>query len=76
MTAILSSVKAFQDLTSAVDAAGMCLFTTFALGAPAIAAQLSGAVQCGGQGHKVVLEVVWRGQAWADVGRLVSCYSR
>lgn len=36
-------VKAFQDLTSAVDAAGMCLFTTFALGAPAIAAQLSGA---------------------------------
>ena len=36
-------VKAFQDLTSAVDAAGMCLFTTFALGAPAIAAQLAGA---------------------------------
>ena len=36
-------VKAFQDLTSAVDSAGMCLFTTFALGAPAIAAQISGA---------------------------------
>ncbi len=36
-------VKAFQDLTAAVDSAGMCLFTTFALGAPAIAAQISGA---------------------------------
>ena len=36
-------VKAFQDLTSAVDSAGMCLFTTFDLGAPAIAAQISGA---------------------------------
>lgn len=49
--------KAFQDLTAAVDAAGMCLFTTFALGAPDLAAQLSAAtgydyseadvVQCG-----------------------------
>ena len=36
-------MKAFQDLTAAVDSAGMCLFTTFALGAPAIAAQISGA---------------------------------
>lgn len=36
-------VKAFQDLTAAVDAAGMCLFTTFALGAEAIAGQLAGA---------------------------------
>ena len=33
--------KAFQDLTAAVDAAGMCLFTTFALGAPDLTAQLS-----------------------------------
>jgi aldehyde:ferredoxin oxidoreductase len=38
-------VKGFQDLTAAVDSAGMCLFTTFALGAPAIAAEISGA--CG-----------------------------
>ena len=36
-------VKGFQDLTAAVDSAGMCLFATFALGAPAIAAQLSAA---------------------------------
>lgn len=36
-------VKGFQDLTAAVDSAGMCLFTTFALGAPAIAAEISGA---------------------------------
>lgn len=36
-------VKAFQDLTAAVDAAGMCLFTTFALGAETIAGQISGA---------------------------------
>ncbi len=33
--------KAFQDLTAAVDAAGMCLFTTFALGAPDLASQVS-----------------------------------
>lgn len=36
-------VKAFQDLTAAVDAAGMCLFTTFALGADVIAEQIAGA---------------------------------
>jgi len=36
-------VKGFQDLTAAVDSAGMCLFTTFALGAPAIASEITGA---------------------------------
>ena len=36
-------VKAFQDLTAAVDSSGMCLFTTFALGAPAIASQMAAA---------------------------------
>ena len=36
-------VKGFQDLTAAVDSAGMCLFTTFALGAPAIANEITGA---------------------------------
>lgn len=33
-------VKLFQDLTAAVDSAGLCLFTTFAIGADEIAAQL------------------------------------
>lgn len=32
--------KAFQDITALVDSAGMCLFTTFALGAPEIVAML------------------------------------
>ena len=35
--------KAFQDLTALVDAAGICLFTTFAQGLPEIAAQLRAA---------------------------------
>ena len=48
-------VKAFQDLTSAVDAAGICLFTTFALGAPAIAAQLTGATGIEYSAEDVVL---------------------
>ncbi|MDD2206132.1 MAG: aldehyde ferredoxin oxidoreductase family protein [Aminobacterium sp.] len=34
-------LKAFQDLTAALDSAGMCLFTTFALGAADIAPQLA-----------------------------------
>lgn len=34
-------VKGFQDLTAAIDSAGVCLFTTFGLGAPEIAAQLA-----------------------------------
>jgi aldehyde:ferredoxin oxidoreductase len=33
-------LKLFQDLTALVDASGLCLFTTFALGLPEIAAQL------------------------------------
>lgn len=36
-------VKAFQDVTTLVDSAGICLFTTFAIGAPEVAAMLSGA---------------------------------
>jgi aldehyde:ferredoxin oxidoreductase len=35
--------KIFQDLTAAVDAAGICLFLTFAIGAPEISAQLTAA---------------------------------
>jgi len=34
-------VKVFQDLTAAVDSAGLCLFTTFALGGQEIADQLA-----------------------------------
>lgn len=33
-------LKIFQDLTALCDAAGMCLFTTFALGLPEIATQV------------------------------------
>jgi len=36
-------VKTFQDLTAAVDSAGICLFTTFAFGAPQIADELRAA---------------------------------
>lgn len=35
--------KAFQDITGLVDASGMCLFTTFALGAPEVVAMLAAA---------------------------------
>lgn len=47
-------VKAFQDLTAAVDAAGMCLFTTFALGADTIAGQISGATGLDYTGDEIV----------------------
>jgi aldehyde:ferredoxin oxidoreductase len=36
-------LKIFQDLTAAVDAAGLCLFTTFGIGGDEIAAQLTAA---------------------------------
>ncbi len=35
--------KVFQDLTAVIDSCGMCLFTSFALGAPEYAALLSNA---------------------------------
>lgn len=34
-------LKIFQDLTAAVDSAGLCLFTTFGIGGDEVAAQLS-----------------------------------
>lgn len=37
-------LKIFQDLTAAVDSSGICLFTTFALGLPEIAAMIKTAV--------------------------------
>ncbi|MDR3353888.1 MAG: aldehyde ferredoxin oxidoreductase family protein [Synergistaceae bacterium] len=54
-------VKAFQDLTAAVDSAGMCLFTTFALGAVPIAAQLAAATGVPYTGDEIVKigERVW-----------------
>ena len=48
-------VKGFQDLTAAVDSAGMCLFTTFALGAPAIADEITGASGIEFTGDEVAL---------------------
>ncbi len=37
-------VKAFQDLTALIDSAGLCLFSSFALGAPEYAALLNAAL--------------------------------
>lgn len=37
-------LKIFQDLTATVDSSGICLFTTFALGLPEIAAMIKTAV--------------------------------
>ena len=37
-------LKTFQDLTAAVDSSGICLFTTFGIGLPEIAAQYREAV--------------------------------
>lgn len=39
-------LKTFQDLTAVVDSAGMCLFTTFGIGLPEIAAMLRTAIGC------------------------------
>ncbi|HWI60589.1 MAG TPA: aldehyde ferredoxin oxidoreductase family protein [Symbiobacteriaceae bacterium] len=36
-------VKIFQDLTATVDSSGLCLFITFAIGAPEVAEQLAAA---------------------------------
>ncbi len=38
-----SWLKIFQDLTAVVDSSGICLFTTFGIGLPEIAAMLRGA---------------------------------
>lgn len=35
--------KIFQDLTAAVDSSGICLFLTFAIGAPEVSAQMTAA---------------------------------
>ncbi|MDN5366368.1 MAG: hypothetical protein PWP44_1574, partial [Thermacetogenium sp.] len=38
-----SVTKIFQDLTAAVDSSGICLFLTFAIGAPELSEQLTAA---------------------------------
>jgi aldehyde:ferredoxin oxidoreductase len=53
-------VKAFQDLTAAVDSSGLCLFTTFAWGAEDIAPQIDGA--CEGE---------WTAARLAEVGERI-----
>lgn len=54
-------VKAFQDVTALVDSVGMCLFTTFALGAPDVASMLEPAVGIPFSTEKALLagERIW-----------------
>jgi len=54
-------VKAFQDITAAVDSSGLCLFTTFAWGLEDIAPQLDAACPGGWTAEKLleVGERIW-----------------
>ncbi|HHX27197.1 MAG TPA: aldehyde ferredoxin oxidoreductase family protein [Firmicutes bacterium] len=54
-------VKAFQDVTALVDSSGMCLFTTFALGAPDVASMLEPATGIPFSTEKALLagERIW-----------------
>jgi aldehyde:ferredoxin oxidoreductase len=54
-------LKAFQDLTAVVDSAGICLFTTFAWGAPEIQAQIQAACEGDWSVEKLLVlgERVW-----------------
>ncbi len=54
-------LKTFQDLTSLVDSCGMCLFVTFALGLPEIAAQYREAVGSDETDEEILLkgERIW-----------------
>jgi len=53
--------KLFQDLTALIDSAGVCLFTTFGLGLPEIAAQYREAVGTNETDDEILLkgERVW-----------------
>jgi len=53
--------KLFQDLTALIDSAGVCLFTTFGLGLPEIAAQYREAVGTNETDEEILLkgERVW-----------------
>jgi len=54
-------LKLFQDLTALIDSAGICLFTTFGLGLPEIAAQYREAVGTEETDEEILLkgERVW-----------------
>ena len=54
-------LKLFQDLTALIDSAGICLFTTFGLGLPEIAAQYREAVGTNESDDDILLkgERVW-----------------
>jgi aldehyde:ferredoxin oxidoreductase len=54
-------LKLFQDLTALIDSAGICLFTTFGLGLPEIAAQYREAVGTNETDEDILLkgERVW-----------------
>ena len=54
-------LKLFQDLTALIDSAGICLFTTFGLGLPEIAAQYREAVGTDETDEEILLkgERVW-----------------
>ena len=54
-------LKTFQDLTALVDATGICLFTTFGIGLPEIAAQYREAVGSDESDEEILLkgERIW-----------------
>jgi len=54
-------LKLFQDLTALIDSSGICLFTTFGLGLPEIAAQYREAVGTDETDEEILLkgERVW-----------------
>jgi aldehyde:ferredoxin oxidoreductase len=54
-------LKVFQDLTALIDSLGICLFTTFGLGLPEIAAQYRAAVGSTESDEDILLkgERVW-----------------
>ena len=56
-----ATLKLFQDLTALIDSAGICLFTTFGLGLPEIAAQYREAVGTTESDEDILLkgERVW-----------------
>ena len=54
-------LKTFQDLTALVDASGICLFTTFGIGLPEVAAQYREAVGSDESDEEILLkgERIW-----------------
>ena len=56
-----SLLKTFQDLTALVDATGICLFTTFGIGLPEVAAQYREAVGSNESDEEILLkgERIW-----------------